>query len=158
MGRRDVGGKRQADPDSLKKDECRGCPALCCRDLVMPTDRPRTRADVDELKWHIQYDGVSAFVANRRWYIQVRGRCMYLTQENLCSIYANRPQRCRRHNPPDCERHGDYCDVRFDTPEELEAYFAARREACNVRRRALRRARKRPSTSLRAVGPLNRRQ
>jgi Fe-S-cluster containining protein len=113
----------------------------------MPTDRPRTRADVDELKWHIQYEGVSAFVANRRWYIQVRSRCKYLTRENLCSIYERRPQRCRRHNPPDCERHGDYFTVRLDTPEELEAHVAAGREARNARRRALRRARNRPSTS-----------
>ena len=147
MGREDLGGKRQADAEPPKRKGCRGCPALCCHDLVMPTDRPRTRADVDEMKWHIQYEGVSAFVANRRWYIHVRSRCKYLTRENLCSIYERRPQRCRRHNPPDCERYGDYFSVRFDTPEELEAYFAAGREARNARRRTLRRARNRPSNS-----------
>ena len=108
---------------------CEGCPAFCCHDLVMPILKPRTRDDVDELKWKLQYDTVSVFIANRRWNLQIKGRCIYLTDDYLCSIYERRPDRCRRHSPSECERTGSYYDVKLSTPEELEAHLARQKRA-----------------------------
>ena len=112
---------------------CDGCPALCCHDLVQPILKPRTRADVEELKWQLHYDTVSVFIANRRWHLKAEGRCQYLDDANLCTIYDRRPEKCRRHSPPDCERYGSYYDVMIQTPEELDAYVA--REKARARRR-----------------------
>ena len=125
--KRDRPGPRAASRRS--NPACEGCPALCCHDLVMPILKPRTRDDVEELKWKLQYDTVSVFIANRRWSLQVKGRCIYLTDENLCSIYERRPDRCRRHSPSECERYGSYYDVRISTPEELEAHLAREKRA-----------------------------
>ena len=102
---------------------CEGCPALCCHDLVMPINKPRTRSEIEELKWKLQYDTVSAFISNQRWNLQIKGRCIYLTDDHLCSIYERRPERCRKHKPSECERHGSYFDVRINTPEELQAHL-----------------------------------
>jgi len=93
----------------------------------MPILKPRTREEIDELKWKLQYDTVSVFISNQRWHLQVKGRCIYLTDDCLCSIYEWRPERCRRHSPSDCERYGSYFDVRMETPEELESYLSRQR-------------------------------
>jgi Fe-S-cluster containining protein len=109
----------------------------------MPISKPRTREDIEELKWELQYDTVSVFVSGYRWHRQVKGRCQYLTRSNLCRRYKDRPERCRRHNPPDCERFGDYYDVKMNTPEELEEYLAKEKRRRILKRRK-RAARKKP--------------
>jgi Fe-S-cluster containining protein len=104
-------------------DACNGCPALCCHDLVMPITKPRTADDIDELKWELQYDTIRIFIRSHRWYRMIYGRCMYLDDDNLCTIYDRRPKRCRTHNPPECERFGEFYDVMLTTPEELDEYL-----------------------------------
>ena len=104
--------------------QCDNCPALCCKDLIIPTDKPRTSEQIDEVKWHIQYDTVRVFIRSHRWYYIVHGRCQYLTEDNLCSIYERRPHRCRRLNPPECERFGCFYDVMIETPEELDEHLS----------------------------------
>ncbi len=102
---------------------CRKCPALCCHELVLVMEKPRTRSDIDYYKWHLQYDTVRLAVSDYRWYTVIAGRCIYLDDGNLCTIYARRPEKCRRHNPTDCEKFGTWYDVMLSTPEELEAYL-----------------------------------
>lgn len=110
-----------------KNPLCRGCPALCCKDLVMPIDKPKTPDDIEELKWHIQYDIVSVFVRSHRWYLLIEAKCTYLSKDNLCKIYDKRPARCRELAPSHCERHGQFYDVMIRTPEALEKYLAGKR-------------------------------
>ena len=126
------GGGARTDP------ACKGCPALCCHDLVMPIPRPRTAAEIEEVRWKLLYDTVSVFVSGGQWHLQVKARCIYLTDDHLCSIYEKRPDRCRRHDPSDCERYGSYYDVRFSTPEELEAYLAREKRGGRRKGRARR--------------------
>ena len=94
----------------------------------MMTTRPRTRDDIDDLKWHLHYDTVNVCIRNHRWYIMVKGRCIYLSRTNLCKIYESRPEKCRRHNPPDCERFGSWYETLISTPEELENYLKGSRK------------------------------
>jgi len=79
------------------------------------------------MKWYLQYDTVSVAIRHHRWYLVVAGKCIYLDDHNLCTIYDRRPERCRRHRPPDCERFGAWYDTLITTPEELDAYLAGMR-------------------------------
>jgi Fe-S-cluster containining protein len=124
---------------------CRGCPSKCCHDLSMLIGAPTTKADFEDLHWQLRYDTVRIYIRNRRWYVLVEGRCMYLTENNLCRIYETRPQKCRDHNPPDCERYGEFWDVMFETPEDLEAYLKKKKQA--AKRRARARAKKKRMTA-----------
>lgn len=108
---------------SKSKDKCMECSALCCRNLAMLILKPRTKTDIQEVKWYLHFDTVSVFIRNHRWYILVRGNCIYLDKNNMCTIYERRPERCRRHPAADCEMTGDYYDVMFNTPEEFEKYL-----------------------------------
>jgi Fe-S-cluster containining protein len=105
------------------KPECGDCPAMCCHNLSIKILKPRTRDEIEELKWHLHYDTVQVYILNKRWHLYVQGRCRYLDSKNLCTIYGRRPDKCRQHNPPDCERFVGFYDVMLSTPEELERHL-----------------------------------
>ena len=107
--------------------ECRDCPALCCHDLVVPIDKPRTEDDIEELKWELQYDTIRVFIRSHRWYRMIAGRCMYLDSSNRCTIYERRPKRCREMKPPHCERFGEFYETIITTPKELDEHLARTR-------------------------------
>lgn len=106
---------------------CEGCPAICCHDLSITILRPRTRADIDDLKWQLNYRTVGVYIRNRRWHLIVEGPCQYLGQDSLCTRYEDRFDICRDHKPPLCERYDEWYDVLFTDPDELEAYLRAQR-------------------------------
>jgi Fe-S-cluster containining protein len=105
------------------KSECSGCPAVCCHNLSITILKPRTRKEIEELKWHLHYDTVQVYILNKRWHLYVRGRCRYLDSADLCTIYDRRPDKCRQHNPPNCEQFAGFYDVMLSTPEELERHL-----------------------------------
>ncbi len=112
---------------------CRKCDAVCCTNLASMIARPYTKSEVEDLRWHLHFDTVRVFIKNLRWYLLIKGRCIYLDKNNMCTIYDRRPKKCRDHNPPDCEGIGDgrYWDVIFSTPKDLDAYIKKE----NARRR-----------------------
>ncbi len=109
-------------------DMCSDCPAICCHDLALMITKPKSKEEISELKWEIMYDTVNVCIRNHKWYTLIKGRCIYLDKNNLCSNYNNRPGRCRRHNPPDCERYGGWYDVMISSPEELDDYLKNRKK------------------------------
>jgi Fe-S-cluster containining protein len=114
---------------------CDGCPALCCRDLNVWIAAPKTNEEIDDLLWQIQFDTVRIYIRNRRWYLLVKGNCMYLDEDNRCTIYESRPDKCRKHLPPECERYGEFWDIMFNTPQELKAYIEKRKRSAKKRAR-----------------------
>lgn len=89
----------------------------------MHITKPRSRDDIDELKWELQYDTVRVFIRSYRWHRIIQGRCVYLDADDFCTIYDRRPSRCREHKPPDCEQYGEFYDVMISTPEELDEHL-----------------------------------
>lgn len=105
------------------KLDCTGCPATCCHNLSMSIGKPANKAEIEDLKWQLHFNTVKVYIRKRRWYQWVEGRCIYLDENHLCKIYDTRPDKCRNHNPPDCELFGKFYDIMFETPEQLEEYF-----------------------------------
>jgi len=87
-------------------------------------EKPKAKADVEEMRWQVRFDTASIYIRKHRWYLLAKGRCIYLDENSLCVIYARRPRRCRDHNPPECERYGKFYDVLMTTPEQLDEYLA----------------------------------
>ncbi len=85
--------------------------------------KPRTKTEIEEVKWYLHFDTVSVFIRNYRWYLLIEGNCIYLDEHNLCTIYDKRPERCRRLPSANCEMTGEFYDVMMHTPEELEDYL-----------------------------------
>lgn len=105
------------------KEACAACDAFCCRNLAMIIGRPENKKEVEDLKWQLHFDTVKVFIHSYRWYQWVEGKCMYLADSGACKIYKERPDKCKKHNPPDCEHFGKFYDIMISTPDELEAYL-----------------------------------
>ena len=108
-------------------NECSDCPAICCRDLAMAIGKPHTKEEIEDLKWQVRFDTVDIFIKHHHWYLRVKGKCMYLGKNNLCKIYDTRPEKCRVHKAPNCEKFGEYHEVLIRTPEELEEYLESKK-------------------------------
>lgn len=109
--------------ETVTEEPCADCPGLCCHDLVMVIDPPENQEDLETYKWYVQYDTSFIFILDGKWHHIVKGRCMYLDKKtNLCNIYEERPDKCRDHHPPDCERYGEWYDVWLGDPPTLEDY------------------------------------
>ena len=115
--------KSKASRSKKQKNLCDGCPAICCHDLAMMIEKPKTFGDIDTVSWYLHFDTVSIFIRSKKWYLLIKGKCIYLSDDYKCTIYQDRPDRCRRHHPDECERHGHYHDVVISTPDELLDYL-----------------------------------
>ena len=115
--------KNKKKNKKISAKTCIKCPAYCCHDLALLITKPKTKHEVEDLKWEIQYDTVNICIRNHKWYNLIKGRCIYLDKNNACRKYDKRPGKCRRHNPPDCERYGGWYDTLISSPEELNDYL-----------------------------------
>jgi len=134
MSKRKKKGKVAVDAERTN-DLCADCPGKCCHKLLVPFNKPRTQSDIDYYRWHLQYDTVSIAIRSHRWYMVVEGRCIYLDERDLCTVYEDRPDTCRDHNPPGCEHYGKWYDKRIKRPEQLEAYFEKEKKKRRKKRR-----------------------
>jgi len=145
MGRKESKREDKKEVPAHTKKECRDCAAKCCHDLVLAINKPRTQDDIAYYRWHLQYDTVRIAISNHKWHTVFEGRCIYLDKNNICTIYDRRPEKCRRHNPPECEHFSKWYDIMLSTPEELDAHLEKekrRRKRAAARRRKAAAARK----------------
>ena len=111
------------------------CDAFCCKNLAMRIGRPENKQEVEDLKWQLHFDTVKVYIHHHRWYQWIEGKCMYLSEEHRCTIYDQRPDKCKTHNPPDCEHFGKFYDVMISTPDELEKYLQAKKKKQKKKRK-----------------------
>ena len=103
---------------------CDRCTALCCRYFALPIETPETADDFDDIRWYISHEGVTIYVEEGTWYVNLTNKCKHLTEDNRCGIYETRPQICRDYKTDGCDYHGggyDY-DHYFVSIEQIEAY------------------------------------
>lgn len=105
---------------------CEECAGLCCRYIALPIENPTSKADYEDIRWYLAHEGISVFVEDDEWYINIANRCNYLNKDNRCEIYEHRPRICRGYKEHNCDFHsGDYgYDLHFTCTEELDEYIA----------------------------------
>lgn len=82
---------------------CRKCEARCCRYFALELDTPRNKDDFENIRWYLAHRGAEVFVERRKWFLEVKTRCRYLTKDHRCKIYEKRPQVCRDYDRKTCE-------------------------------------------------------
>lgn len=104
---------------------CEHCAGACCRYLAIPLDVPEDRRDFDDIRWYLMHEGISVFVEEGDWYVQMQTRCKNLQDDNLCSVYEARPSICKEYKAQDCDYTGGQFgyDQLFTHPVQLEAYY-----------------------------------
>ncbi|MFC1807298.1 YkgJ family cysteine cluster protein [Candidatus Omnitrophota bacterium] len=116
-------------PGVPKNHHCKRCPAICCKNLALAIGKPANKKEVEDLKWQLHFKNIKVFIRHHHWYQWVKGDCRYLSSDNKCTIYERRPETCRKHNPPDCEKFGKFYCVMLSTPEELEEYLKSKKSS-----------------------------
>ena len=109
----------------MVENVCEKCAGLCCRYLALPIEKPTSKADYDDVRWYLAHEGISVFVEDGDWYINIANRCKFLNADNRCDIYEHRPRICRGYQEENCDFHGgDYgYDLYFTSIEELDEYM-----------------------------------
>jgi len=112
---------------------CEHCTGHCCRHIALPIDEPENKRDFDDIRWYLVHEGVSVFVEDGEWYVNIETRCRHLQEDFRCGIYETRPKVCREYSADNCDYHsGDYgWDEHFTCAEHLKEFerefFAQRR-------------------------------
>ncbi len=119
---------------------CEHCTGHCCKYLALPLEKPKTARDFDDMRWYLLHEGITIFVEEGEWFIQVATRCEQLLPNNLCSGYETRPQICREYKAGECDYSGgsyEY-DHLFTHVDQIEAFA---KEALKKRRQRKKKAR-----------------
>ena len=114
--------------DELAPGECLcdHCTGRCCRYFSLPIDNPTTWNDYDSIRWYLAHGQTLIYVNKKQWYLLVMTKCSYLTSDNRCRIYLNRPKVCREYTTDQCEYDGEWgFDKVFETPEQVWEYAEA---------------------------------
>lgn len=108
---------------------CRKCESKCCRYFALQIDTPRTKQDFENIRWFLAHKDIEVYVEKRKWYLEIKNKCRYLTKNNLCGIYEKRPLICREHAPSSCESAGGELDHQFSFSDldEFDRYLAERK-------------------------------
>jgi len=123
-----IHGKEMNDtPDPLTT--CRDvCKARCCRYITVEIPTPRGKVDVDEMRWFLAHENVTAYVEDGQWHLQIYNRCRHLRDDNTCAIYEDRFNVCRDYEPHECEITGTFDHlVTFRCTEDYDRYLEERK-------------------------------
>jgi Fe-S-cluster containining protein len=113
------------------------CQARCCRYITVQLPAPKNVRDLDEIAWWLAHHDVSVYVESRRWHLEVRVRCKYLNDDNLCVIYEHRPRVCRDYDTAACEYPGrPEHALQFDSMDDFNYWREKKRRTRAARRSA----------------------
>ncbi len=118
------------------KGDCRICKGRCCTYVVVGIPRPRSKVDVDEIRWFLAHENLQVYIEDGDWHLQFYTRCTHLTGQGLCDIYEDRFDVCREHDTETCEMSSGKTDeTTFTTTEQFDRWWK-RHKARNRRKRA----------------------
>ncbi len=119
--------------NTLKRSElpagdclCNHCSGKCCRYFTVELSPPDGWDDYDAIRWYLAHGRTLVYVEKGTWYLVVMTRCKYLSKDDRCQIYLNRPKICRDYTTADCEYDEDWIFEKvFETAEQLWEYAEA---------------------------------
>ena len=108
-----------------KKVLCDKCTGLCCRYFALPIETPETKEDYDDIRWYLSHEGITVFVEDGDWYINIKNKCKYLSEDYSCKIYNERPRICREYTTADCDlTEGEYdYELHFTNDKQMGEYI-----------------------------------
>ena len=102
------------------------CDAKCCRYVAIVLDTPRSKSDFENIRWFVSHENIAVHKdKDGDWLVEFVTPCKYLNDQ-LCSIYENRPEVCRKYDPDDCEKKFDTTEITFKNIEDVERFTAQR--------------------------------
>ena len=128
-----------------KKVLCDECSGLCCQYFALPIDTPKDKGDYDDIRWFLCHKDIMVFVEDGDWYINIKNKCKYLSEDDhRCKIYDKRPRICRQYRHSTCDFvEGEYdYELHFTNDKQMEEYMKIKFGNNIAKRRKIRRKRK----------------
>ncbi len=105
---------------------CNHCTGKCCRYFSLPIETPTDWDDFDAIRWYLAHGKTLVYVEKETWYLVVLMKCRYLTADDRCAIYLNRPKICDEYTTEGCEYDDDWIfEQVFESPEQIWEYAEA---------------------------------
>ena len=102
---------------------CDHCVGKCCRYFTLPIETPTSWDDYDAIRWYLAHGRTIVYVEKETWFLVVLTRCKYLTRDDRCRIYLNRPKICTEYTTENCEYDDDWIFTKvFESPEQIWEY------------------------------------
>jgi Fe-S-cluster containining protein len=120
--------KARVSRDDLRPGACLcdHCSGKCCKYFSLAIDVPSTWDDYDAIRWYLAHGETMIYVDKGTWYLLVGTRCKYLSRDNRCGVYMNRPKICQEYTTDDCEYDTDWTFEKvFETAEQIWEYAEA---------------------------------
>jgi len=108
--------------DTRRQVPCLSC-ALCCTYVAVEIDAPISVRAATDILWYLYHGGVSIYVDDEGWMVQIDTRCRHLGDDNKCGIYETRPPMCRTYSEKTCEVNADEVGTTFHNPAEYLDYL-----------------------------------
>lgn len=89
----------------MENKTCCGCKGKCCKYITIEIKEPKTKQEIDTIRWYLLHKGVEIFIEDGVWNAQFNGKCKKLGKDFRCMDYENRPDVCRDHSIEICERY-----------------------------------------------------
>lgn len=106
---------------------------VCCKYVSVEIDKPVTKTEVEDVKFHLYHKGTSVYIDEENdWYILFESRCDKLDSNGLCTIYDDRPPICRNFERESCHDEHDWHEshkVLFQDVKDLMGYLRKARPA-----------------------------
>jgi len=119
-------GKKKKNGTKSKKNQCQKCTGLCCCYFALPIEDPEDWDDYDDIRWYLCHEGVTVFLEDGDWYLNIKNKCKYLSEKDYsCEKYDMRPKICRGYRTKDCDfTSADYnYELHFKTDKQMEEYM-----------------------------------
>ncbi len=109
-----------------QEQQCGQCTGLCCRYFALPLDTPKEKDDYDDIRWYLCHQGITVFVEDGKWYLNVKNKCRHLSEkDHRCRIYDTRPKICSKYKHADCDfTNGGYdYELHFINDKQMQEYI-----------------------------------
>jgi len=133
--------KRFRDQPSQSKSKCYDCPSACCRMITTAVTEGRILdpREVSNIRFYLMHENVIVSCAQDCWEIGFLTPCRFITVEQglyKCSIWSERPQICRDHDPESCSEKAWFLrgerpegELAFETIEDFDQWLAVNQNA-----------------------------
>jgi hypothetical protein len=115
-------------PEHAARNPCDGCPAPCCKLLLLPVAAPQTFMELDYLAYAVMLGDVELIIGeDGSWKIGKWGRCVHLTDTERCGVHGTdaKPKTCVFFNPYQCWYKRNFVGKPADAPDVIRLDRAA---------------------------------
>lgn len=95
---------KKINNSELNRKLCGRC-SICCRYVTVEIDKPKTKENIDEIRWYLLHGVNVCLDGDGEWMVYLPLKCKALSKKGKCNIYPKRPIVCQKYTQNECDRY-----------------------------------------------------